>query len=276
MVTDGFEIVCSEDVARARAVAAALRAPQDAASPLTLIKESKGRVYRYSDAHGTLYLKVFSPRTLRDRVVQWLRPPRRLYAMAAALQAAGVPSPRPVAAWQYESDGRIHQAFLMTAVPGRPVKDLAADAVTPTQRLQLLGAYGRLLGRLIGSGFVPVDTVKSNFIVDLSRDPVEVAIIDVDNIRKPPWVPEPVVRRRLLKFARRHVVALARLWGEPPPSHAIRHFVRSYAHEAGIPLTDAWTQWCWVGRKLRRASPRAYDALQNVPLRAGDPADGMG
>lgn len=249
----------------------AQRHPGAADGCLTLVKEDKATVYRYTGTAGStsLYVKVYTPRDWLDRAKLWLRPTRRLFAMATALQAARVPAPQPIAAWQYRSGGRSHQAFVMAAVPGRPVKDLSPDAITPAQRLQLLGAYGRLLGRLIGAGFVPVDTVKSNFIVDLARDPVEVAIIDLDNIRKPPWVPEPVIRRRLLKFARRHVVALARLWGEPPPSHAIRHFIRSYAREAGIPLGDAWAQWCWVGRKLRRVSPRAFDALQNVPLRTG-------
>lgn len=265
-----FDVVDPAEQSRAEAVVEALRAPKTP-DTLTLVKKSKGRVYRYADDHGALYVKVFSPRGLRERVVQLLRPPRRLYATAAALQAAGVHSPRPIAAWHYEAGGQTHQAFLMAAVPGYPGKELAADAITPNKRSQLMSAYGQLLGRLIGAGFMPMDTVKSNFIVDLSRDPVEVAIIDVDNIRKPPWVPEAVVRRRLLKFARWHLVALAQLWGAPPPSHAIRRFVRSYASAAGISLNDAWAQWRWVGHKLRRVSPRAQEALQNVPLRVGRP-----
>ena len=187
---------------RAKDAAQALHA-SEASSQLTLVKESKARVYRYADAQGVLYLKAYYSKTLWERAVLALRPCHRLYTLGVGLQQAGVPSPRPVAAWRFRDHQGYGEAFLMEAVPGHTAKDLSLNDLSQTQLPQLFEAYGRLLGKLLGSGFVPVDMVKSNFIVDLETDPVSVAIIDIDNLRWPPWVPEVIVRLCLLKFARR-------------------------------------------------------------------------
>jgi len=260
----------AEGRAMADAVAAAWE--RSDAPGLTLIKDSKARVYRFVGEGATCYLKVYIPHTLRDHAALWLRPPARLFRSAELLRARGVPGPIPLAAMTLTVAGRKRGAFLMSAVEGIPLKDLAAQncvrtAVSPGTALGVINATATLWGQLIRNGFVHMDPVKGNFLVDLSGPTPTVAVIDVDNIRRPPWLPRTIRRRRLLKMARRHLGAALRLLDRTClPSAVARQFVRAYARAAGQPLHLAWQDWRWVGRRLAHDSSRAARQLERVPL----------
>ncbi|MCG5539065.1 lipopolysaccharide kinase InaA family protein [Halorhodospira sp. 9622] len=250
----------------AEAVATVLERCED--PRLTLIKDSKARVYRFDDDLTTYYVKVYSPRNLRDRIALWLRPPTRLFRTAQQLQSAGIASPAPIAALTLYRPGRRLKAFIMTGVSGISLKHLSYDQVSKATGRELVAAAAALWGRLICHGFVHMDPIKENFLANIDEDSIHLAVIDLDNIRKPPFVPRAIRRRRLLKMAERHLFAATRVLREEPlPSGIIRAFIRTYTYHAHLALKDSWADWVFVGRRLATKSPRAAKTLSKIPLK---------
>jgi len=168
---------------------------------------------------------------------------RHELALAAALDARGLPTPVPVAAGERRRGGGWLEAcyLLIAIVPGAmDVREaLAPDALPPARRRALAQGLGELARRLHDAGLHQADFQPNNFLVRWPGGSPELSVIDFERAGLRARVSDRLRHRALAK--------LDRELGREPASLRVR-FLRGYCRKG-----DAELRACW--RALEREAP---------------------
>ncbi len=156
---------------------------------------------------------------------------RRVYRHSAALLAAGVPVPTPLA---YLRDGRRAAYYLCEALTAatdlRALLD-AGEFDALDMRHALLARIADTLARLHRAGFAHGDMKWANIMVEPAGG--QLWLIDLDGLARPRWQREQRYARDLARFlvnAREFGLAEAR----------IEAFVERYAAQRGLAVAAVW------------------------------------
>ncbi|MBK1650788.1 hypothetical protein CKO08_00830 [Halorhodospira halochloris] len=235
---------------------------------LELIKSSKSYVYRWRDHSGhDFIIKLYSPTGPKERIKSFLRPPKYLFATAEKLIAAGVSTPKPIAAFRLTTNERAVGIYIMEREEGITVKDLAKTSVCLNTGLHIAAEMGRAWGNLVRSGFLHMDPIRGNFLYGVNhRGHHSLTVLDIDNIYFIGWLPKPVRLHRLKKMSRIHLLGLPKLIGTTPPRLIFKRFLHAYAKAYGVPVKIASREWIEVISMLAKQKPDVYTILSNFPI----------
>jgi len=198
------------------------------------------------------YWKLVQARGLFVRLGAMLRRSRvrKAWDMGRALLACGIATPEPMAFVEVTDGLTVRQGLLTAAIPDTMQLKVFLNEIYPRmppeeQRVWRIAITAQLadeLRALHERRFDHRDLKASNILVSLNSEHPQVWLLDLDAVRRWPWLPR---QRVIQNLARLNVSCIA--WGLKAPSDRVR-FLRNY-------LGENWSgEWKLLWRRVRHRS----------------------
>lgn len=171
----------------------------------SLIDKSTGRrVFKLEFGNKSYYIKKYSYRKVSKRIKNLFRPSEafRAFKKCKQLLAAEVSVVKPVLAITYRHDiWTVDSLFITEDFQGMNLRDyLAYEDYSLELKREIIKRLAEFWFELYQLKFLNGDPNIVNILIRFNQEKFELGLVDVDNIKKLPFIPWKMVIKNLIKF----------------------------------------------------------------------------